>query len=498
MPPPALSAAEYHRLTSYHRHRMTPHSLDWDNQPRLDKTYPPLEKLPLDREPALPAVNYTELLHRAGSGADHPANALDIHIISTFFRLTHAVTARSMHSTQPFYYRSVASAGALYPFELYLAAHHIDGIAPGVYHYDLFNFSLNVLRGNPVPVISPVDSGIAATIYVGGIFFRSAWKYRHRAYRYVLLDAGHLLENLRLALSALELAFSVELNFDDAKAGVLLGLDPQREACLACIHIFNKGDDAGKIMRVVDLVPLPSEIGNASRVSMKETVYAEIEQFHLAGCGQTEHAHDHRCVVDGVGRLPEAWQALPQVHPPRTPDYVDVLWQRRSRRNFISAPLGQEQWAGFLELIATAAEGAVSRPGLLTIGILVGEGMSISPGFYLFDTTERRLGRLTSGRLLESMAAACLDQMWLKHAAFHVLFITDPAALDRLWGARAYRFAMIEAGRLGQQAYLAATALGLGACGIGAIYDREASALLDLTDDGALLYLLGIGPIKGR
>jgi nitroreductase len=35
--------------------------------------------------------------------------------------------------------------------------------------------------------------------------FRSAWKYRSRAYRYVLLDAGHLLENLRLALGALGL-----------------------------------------------------------------------------------------------------------------------------------------------------------------------------------------------------------------------------------------------------------------------------------------------------
>jgi SagB-type dehydrogenase family enzyme len=498
MPLPTLPAAEYHRLTSYDRHRMTPHRLDWANQPRLDKAYPPLDKLPLDHAPTLPTVNFMELVQRAGSSADHPASPLDLHTISSLFRLTHAVTARSMHGDQPFYYRSVASAGALYPFELYLAAHHLDGVAPGVYHYDLFNFSLDILRSSPVPVIPTADHGVAATIYIGGIFFRSAWKYRHRAFRYVLLDAGHLMENLRLALSALGLAFSVELEFDDLKAGILLGLDPKREVCLACIHITDGGKDTDKRLPAVDLALLPSEIGQASRVSMRETVYPDIEQAHRAGYGQIKPIHDHRCAVDGIGRSPDTWQALTPAPPPPTPDYVEVLWQRRSRRNFISSPLGEGQLAGFLDLIATAAQGPASRPSLLTIGILAGEGTAISPGFYLFDTRHRRLGQLATGPLMASMAAACLDQMWLKNAAFHLLFITDPAALDSIWGARAYRHAMLEAGRLGQQAYLAATALGLGACGIGAIYDREAADLLNLTDDGALLYLLGIGPIKGR
>jgi len=35
---------------------------------------------------------------------------------------------------------------------------------------------------------------------ISGIFFRSAWKYRKRAFRYVLLDMGHLIENLYLSL----------------------------------------------------------------------------------------------------------------------------------------------------------------------------------------------------------------------------------------------------------------------------------------------------------
>ena len=124
--------------------------------------------------------------------------------------------------------------------------------------------------------------------------------------------------------------------------------------------------------------------------------------------------------------------------------------------------------------------------------------MPVPPGFYLWDAESKRLGRVKSGSLSESMAVACLDQMWLKSAAVHLLFMTDLATLDRHWGSRGYRYAMIEAGRLGQQAYLAATALGWGACGVGAIYDREAAKLLDLEANGALLYLVGVGPVKRR
>jgi nitroreductase len=57
---------------------------------------------------------------------------------------------------------------------------------------------------------------------------------------------------------------------------------------------------------------------------------------------------------------------------------------------------------------------------------------------------------------------------------------------------------MLAAGRLGHRIYLAATALGLGACGIGAFYDGEARELLGLGCGETLLYLVGAGPLKRR
>jgi SagB-type dehydrogenase family enzyme len=62
------------------------------------------------------------------------------------------------------------------------------------------------------------------------------------------------------------------------------------------------------------------------------------------------------------------------------------------------------------------------------------------------------------------------------------------------YGARAYRFALMEAGHVGQNLLLAAAALGLGAVPLGGFYDREVDAFLGV--DGiyeASLYLVPVG-----
>lgn len=497
-----LMATDYHRATSYRRHELTPHTLDWAHQPMPVKHYPERPRVPLDRSAKPPAIDYFELTNRRQAFDSSRPETPDLRKLSTAFSLTHNITARTMHAGTPFYYRSVASAGALYPFEVYLAVHHIQGIDPGVYHYHLFDFCLTALRQGPVPEIPPVDHGVSATFYITGIFFRSAWKYRSRAYRYVLLDAGHLLENLRLALGALDLSFSIHLDFDDERAATLLGLDPQREVCLACVHLHDGNAGKKQPGAACDLKPLSAEILLASTVSDREVAYADILAVHRAGNGVNNTVAKDLPALHVLANAPSAWVDLNRPDHPGSADYARILWQRRSRRNFIPASGPVENPMTFLDLMARNMRTVSTQPpscrSAMAIGFLAGAGLPIPPGFYLLDPAAKQLGRVSDGRFTEPMAAACLDQMWLKHAALHVLFMADPAALDRTRGARGYRYAMIEAGRLGQQAYLAATALGWGACGIGAIYDREAADLLDLTADGALLYLVGAGPVKTR
>lgn len=499
----AATAAGYHRATSYRRHRIPPHALDWGSQPAPAKDYSGLPRFSLPRNTDLPRIDYFTRAccptpeGRISDAAPDPHP--DLHQIAGILQLSHGVTARALHSGQPFYYRSVASAGALYPFELYLAAHGVDGLDAGLYHYDPLDFSLTALRRQRVPTIPGTDRPVAASFYITGIFFRSAWKYRGRAYRYVLLDAGHLLENLRLALGVLNQRPSIHLDFDDARPSALLGLDPEREVCLACIHLHAGADNGNQPPASIALEPLGAEIRRASRVSGREVAYPEIRSIHRAGSGGGGPAGASSPMVLTHGQPLSRIDLVLSDHPVAA-DYTQVLVRRRSRRNFVRAGVSRGDFMTFLQTMAKSMDArsgmAAACRSALTVGILAGEDMPVPPGFYLLDPEKRQLEQRITGSLLEGMAAACLDQMWLKHAGLHLLFLTDPAFLDEVWGARGYRYAMIEAGRLGQQAYLAATALGWGACGIGAIYDREAADLLGLTEKGALVYLVGVGPVK--
>lgn len=129
-------------------------------------------------------------------------------------------------------------------------------------------------------------------------------------------------------------------------------------------------------------------------------------------------------------------------------------------------------------------------------GFLVNQVEGMAEGFYVLNPEHNGIGMVEQGPFTGKMARICLDQMWLANAGVHFLFLTDLHVLDRTWGAQGYRYAMLTAGRMGQRLYVAATAMGLGCCGIGALYDGEAAALLGLNEASRLLYLVAVGAVK--
>jgi SagB-type dehydrogenase family enzyme len=177
-----------------------------------------------------------------------------------------------------------------------------------------------------------------------------------------------------------------------------------------------------------------------------------------------------------------------------------ALVRRRSSRNFVNRDVPQDAFRHLLALIGGCFTGGLSMgpaalPGIAT-GFLAGSVEGVAPGFYLWDPPGGRYARVASGQLTAPMAAVCLDQAWLKNAGIHFLFMLNPGELDATGGPRGYRYAMLQAGFLGQMVYLGATALGLGACGIGAIYDQEAGDLLGLEEGAVLGYLVATGVVK--
>src|SRR5581483_3725737 len=140
--------------------------------------------------------------------------------------------------------RTVPSAGALYPLDLYVSAQRVAGLRPAVYHFDPLARVLERhrpgLETDELESVSPYAdtvSGCAALVLVVAVFGRTRFKYGLRGYRFALLEAGHLAQNLLLAASALELAAVPIGGFFDRRADQLLGLDGVNESVLYTIPI---------------------------------------------------------------------------------------------------------------------------------------------------------------------------------------------------------------------------------------------------------------------
>ncbi len=64
---------------------------------------------------------------------------------------------------------------------------------------------------------------------------------------------------------------------------------------------------------------------------------------------------------------------------------------------------------------------------------------------------------------------------------------------------RAYRYALLEAGHLAQNLYLAATSLGMGVCAVGAFLDDEVNAMLGVDGkEEAAVYMLAVGKARDQ
>ena len=499
------SSRQYHDHTSYQRDRMTPHYLDWQNQPRVFKDYPGITPLSLPSDLSLPEENLSALLKAKQTGQTD--KEVDVEALSLILRLAHTLTAKARSAGGDYYFRSVASAGALYPTELYMATHSARGLDDGLYHFAIHRHCLYPIRTQDIsPQIvsftqTPDKRVPRLTFFLTAIFFRSAWKYRDRSYRYHLLDTGHLVENLVLALKALKLPFHLCYEFDDSRVNQLLGLDDTKEVCLAVVHVLGNDSIAGGT--VEEIAELPGEMRSASLVAAKDIDYPAVREFHQAGASLISEAGPKSEMLHELGVVPETWTRAPLPSAwPEIMNYSEALYKRRSRRNFVQEPLSKDHVGALIgsigsqDLTHSSHDAAYHRA--LAIGLLAGHVEGMEPGFYLLDTTKASLGLVTSGDLIENMAHICLDQQWLANAAAHFLFLTNLELMDRTWGARGYRYAMLSAGRMGQRLYMAATAMGRGCCGIGALYDGEAAELLGLNERSRLLYLVAVGPVKSK
>jgi len=225
-----------------------------------------------------------------------------------------------------------------------------------------------------------------------------------------------------------------------------------------------------------------------------------------------------------VVALPPPFDGFPSDGAAGTP--ADSLWQaiarRRSVRQFTDGPVTLEDlsrllWAGSAVTHVAANQlyrAAPSAGALYPIETYIAANRvhDLPAGLYHYRVAEvddsgrinpgggHVLERLHTRGIGQELARAALEQGLLARAAAVFVWTAMPARSRWKYRERAFRYIYLDAGHVAAQVSLAAVALGLGTCQIGAFFDDAVDDLLGVDGETeATLYLTAVGhPSRGR
>lgn len=130
-------------------------------------------------------------------------------------------------------FRTVPSAGARHAFETFILINRVEDVEPGLYRYSAVNHSI-VQVNMDANIAKEVTAGClgqkqvlnsAVTFVWVAVVKRMTWRYVERGYRYLLLDAGHVCQNVSLVAEAIHCGVCAIAAYDDEKLNEVLGVD---------------------------------------------------------------------------------------------------------------------------------------------------------------------------------------------------------------------------------------------------------------------------------
>ncbi len=206
-------------------------------------------RVTLERPRTAGGLPLWDALQSRRSVRDYSAEPLSATDLSQVLWAAQGVTAR----VDGVLLRTAPSAGALNPVETYVLAHRVEGLPPGIYHYDARDHALELLvegdvRGeaSAAALEQSFVADAAAVLAWTAVFERCARKYGQRAYRYVYLDAGQIAENAALAAVSLGLASCPVAAFHDDAINGMLGVDGTAEGVLYMTALGAPAEEPGR------------------------------------------------------------------------------------------------------------------------------------------------------------------------------------------------------------------------------------------------------------
>ncbi len=212
-----------------------------DPSPPVFKEYRDADRIFLPRHQNDPGRSFHEVLYRRRTHRDFVGAPVGREVFSTLMAMTFG--AKDFIDAEQFgalMLRTSPSGGARHELEAYAVVTDVAGIAPGAYHYNVREHSLELLQEggfrDRLTRACDSQSGVGEapfSVVVTSVVSRLSFKYRHpRAYRVMLMNAGHLGQTFVLTATALGLGPFQTAAFNDSAVEALLGVDGVRETAL--------------------------------------------------------------------------------------------------------------------------------------------------------------------------------------------------------------------------------------------------------------------------
>jgi SagB-type dehydrogenase family enzyme len=199
----------------------------------------------------------------------------------------------------------------------------------------------------------------------------------------------------------------------------------------------------------------------------------------------------------------EVAMRLPRPETEGTLSVERAIRQRRTVRSFSSQALDLRQ----LSRLLWAAQGITGRRGIkraspsagalfpMDVYAVVGEAaiQHLPAGIYHYEAPTHGVSLIAQGDLRQTVARASLSQMWMARAPLNIVITAEYDRARSKYGRRGARYAMIEAGHIGQNLFLQAEALNLKAGIVGAFHDRDLIHALKIPEAHEPLLVMPVG-----
>ena len=217
----------YHEQTKHHsyRHARSLGYLDWDTQPHPFRFYEGTERIQL---PFLSKRRDTSYIHLYKGAPNNGVDEISLEHIGAFLELSMGLSAWKSIPNQKWALRMNPSSGNLHPTEAHVILPDMNEKEAGIFHYDPFHHALERRAAVPKALWNEIENYYQTKgffIALSSIYWREAWKYGERAFRYCHHDVGHALAALSFSASLQGWKVTYLHTLSDAELKTLLGFD---------------------------------------------------------------------------------------------------------------------------------------------------------------------------------------------------------------------------------------------------------------------------------